>query len=678
MTVYVDHLPDHVRVACAVVERGWPVLAIRIGTKQPLHTGSVLPNHRDHWLYTAEQVAGAWESAADPWTGQVGCQFAAVTGQPNNEGLCLVALDADVDGNWSRLDDLLADAGSEAIGWGGTTLRAQHSPDRSHLRGTVEGICPRTGELVAGIEFRGDGGYVLLIGAVHPSGSRYAMTRPSEPLPVPESLRTLARGAQRRAASEKQATRAGDFHAREPASAFDRVVTALGARVAHRRPDGSVQAHCPGSAHRQGDRDPSLSVSAEGDRVLLNCFAGCTVEQVTAAMGLTVADLFDGSGIEAVEVVTDAEYGRVEAHIEAARRAGESEGTVRELRRLFERTRARELFDAGQVDPATWAGVTGDQFDPATPEPVPCVLKFGPDQYAFAPGINFLYGFPDALKTWLFYYAMLQELERGNRTLLLDYELTFDEAMRRMYVLGASREMLSGLVYVQPDGLAGDAGREQLVRRFDHRPPSLIVIDSMGEGMGQANLDENLSRDVTVFTTDLPKALKRTWPESVIGIIDHIPKGTVGATLPIGSQRKHAQADGLYQAAAMSMMSRKTRGSGRVTARKGRKGWSDDGESLFDYEFGGGGPFVVRPPDPNVTSLDNSRGRKEASSVLDEDLLAEVREKRRVSRMEITGAGREGQLRRAALNRLLAAGLVVEEPEGRTKMVSIASPDPSE
>lgn len=48
-------------------------------------------------------------------------------------------------------------------------------------------------------------------------------------------------------------------------------------------------AHCP--AH--DDRRPSLSL-AEGrnGRVLVHCFAGCTVEEICRALHLRVADLF--------------------------------------------------------------------------------------------------------------------------------------------------------------------------------------------------------------------------------------------------------------------------------------------------------------------------------------------------------------------------------------------------
>jgi hypothetical protein len=46
---------------------------------------------------------------------------------------------------------------------------------------------------------------------------------------------------------------------------------------------------CP--AH--DDYDPSLSVAHRSGRWLLKCFAGCSVEAITAVLGLRVGDLFD-------------------------------------------------------------------------------------------------------------------------------------------------------------------------------------------------------------------------------------------------------------------------------------------------------------------------------------------------------------------------------------------------
>jgi putative DNA primase/helicase len=52
-------------------------------------------------------------------------------------------------------------------------------------------------------------------------------------------------------------------------------------------------ARCPGSRHGRGDQSPSLSIGlGEDGRVLFHCHVGCSTEEVLAARGLTVADLF--------------------------------------------------------------------------------------------------------------------------------------------------------------------------------------------------------------------------------------------------------------------------------------------------------------------------------------------------------------------------------------------------
>lgn len=56
-----------------------------------------------------------------------------------------------------------------------------------------------------------------------------------------------------------------------------------------RRQPGQWSAKCP--AH--GDRTASLSVrEAPNGSVLMNCFAGCCIEEITAALDLQLSDLF--------------------------------------------------------------------------------------------------------------------------------------------------------------------------------------------------------------------------------------------------------------------------------------------------------------------------------------------------------------------------------------------------
>lgn len=68
-------------------------------------------------------------------------------------------------------------------------------------------------------------------------------------------------------------------------SGLDRVLSGL--ELVGRAGNG-YKARCP--AH--SDRSPSLSVrEADGGRILVHCFAGCSVEAVVAELGLTMADL---------------------------------------------------------------------------------------------------------------------------------------------------------------------------------------------------------------------------------------------------------------------------------------------------------------------------------------------------------------------------------------------------
>lgn len=279
----------------------------------------------------------------------------------------------------------------------------------------------------------------------------------------------------------------------------------------------------------------------------------------------------------------------------------------REIRRLRIRETALVRFaeETASEFATEWAGVLGSEFDPNTPEPVPCVLEVESGKFAFAPGIVFAFGARSALKTWLAYEAVVQEVRRGNAALLLDYELSYEEAMRRLYTLGMLPAEAERVVYVHPSAGISDAARARLRDRFGDAPPSVVVIDSMGMAMGAVGLDTNKDADVSKWAFDVPLWLKAEWPESVILIIDHTTKASGGESSdPIGSQRKSAIADLTVNVHVQSPISRTKRGTGRATVRKDRKGFYEPGADIFDYEFGGGGAFVMRPADPNLISVE--------------------------------------------------------------------------
>jgi putative DNA primase/helicase len=76
-----------------------------------------------------------------------------------------------------------------------------------------------------------------------------------------------------------------------PGTSFDRFRDALeaaGSKIAVQR-SSHIQAQCP----HHDDKDPSLSVDYKGDKVMVLCHAGCGTDDVCAALGLELADLFD-------------------------------------------------------------------------------------------------------------------------------------------------------------------------------------------------------------------------------------------------------------------------------------------------------------------------------------------------------------------------------------------------
>ncbi len=72
-------------------------------------------------------------------------------------------------------------------------------------------------------------------------------------------------------------------------TAFDRIREALDKLGPVQRAGRGVSAQCP--AHE--DRSPSLSVTPIDGSVLLHCHAGCATADVLAALGMTLADLYD-------------------------------------------------------------------------------------------------------------------------------------------------------------------------------------------------------------------------------------------------------------------------------------------------------------------------------------------------------------------------------------------------
>jgi hypothetical protein len=98
-----------------------------------------------------------------------------------------------------------------------------------------------------------------------------------------------------------------------------------------RRSGDGWTAQCPGPNHKHGDRDPSLSVTQGDGKILLYCHAGCDVEQICAAIGWTLSDLFTVNGNGSNGHYTHEHDARKSAPKTSATAFEATEGTIDEL-----------------------------------------------------------------------------------------------------------------------------------------------------------------------------------------------------------------------------------------------------------------------------------------------------------------------------------------------------------
>lgn len=89
---------------------------------------------------------------------------------------------------------------------------------------------------------------------------------------------------------------------------------------------------CP--AHN--DKSPSLSIR-EGDdhKILLRCFAGCTIENICSALHLQKRDLFPRQSSEQIRTAQRARQRREQAKVQASRFLGARTDLFREAERVI-------------------------------------------------------------------------------------------------------------------------------------------------------------------------------------------------------------------------------------------------------------------------------------------------------------------------------------------------------
>lgn len=113
------------------------------------------------------------------------------------------------------------------------------------------------------------------------------------------------------------------------------------------RCSGRWSARCPAHA----DRSPSLSLSEGNQGILLRCWAGCTVEEITGALGLTVKDLFFDGQPDPVAMVESRRRREARERMELA--AGCHADTLRDAEQV--------ILTARNLDISRWSDAQLDR-----------------------------------------------------------------------------------------------------------------------------------------------------------------------------------------------------------------------------------------------------------------------------------------------------------------------------
>jgi KaiC/GvpD/RAD55 family RecA-like ATPase len=234
------------------------------------------------------------------------------------------------------------------------------------------------------------------------------------------------------------------------------------------------------------------------------------------------------------------------------------------------------------------------------------------DRLLYRGGLHSLAGPPDSGKSTLLYLWTLQLLSLGEPVVLLDEEAGRELAVEKLLALGATPELLAGLVYVEFPARGWDEpDRRGLARLLAEVGPALIGFDSAGAFLAQAGLRENEAAEVTGFYKGVLLPAARQHQAAVV-VLDHVTKQEEASRYARGSGAKLQLVDVALMVEPITRFSRHQGGLLKLQVAKDRRGYLarahqvrievEDGRmALSITEQGAGEPGL---DDPDLAGLD--------------------------------------------------------------------------
>lgn len=132
-------------------------------------------------------------------------------------------------------------------------------------------------------------------------------------------------------------------------------------------------------------------------------------------------------------------------------------------------------------------------------------------------------------KSWLALTACLDEMDRGNRAVYIDFEDDEGSTVGRLLMMGAGRDQIRNLfTYLKPWAAVGGNGinRADLTEVLGDTTPTIAILDGVTEALALHGYDANKNNEVAAFGQTLPTWIANRGP--AVLSLDHVTKNGEG------------------------------------------------------------------------------------------------------------------------------------------------------
>jgi hypothetical protein len=250
--------------------------------------------------------------------------------------------------------------------------------------------------------------------------------------------------------------------------------------------------------------------------------------------------------------------------------------------------------------------VTGD-YEP----PVPSMVTFGDGRGLLYPGrVHGVHGIGGAGKTWLAAVALASEIEQRHHVVFVDLEDTAATMIERLVRdLRVDPALVVEFLHYKAPTEGTAFGTPVLIDTVVSNAATLVVLDSVGEGLSMENAKQNEDDEVARWMRRVARSVAAAG--ATVLLIDHVPKSDDATMMPIGSQRKQAAMNGVvYSAQVVEPFSRDHAGSVKIVCGKDRLGGWKRGEVVAVMHIrprGDGSDVTLEVPEEEESSADYFR-----------------------------------------------------------------------